>query len=310
MRMNTPVRSALLLAILLCGGCGSQVDYIAPPFFSENAFREVRPGLKQAAVRDLLGYPVFRFGPVEVPGKGFKITWNYALPASWEPPVRCRSFAVTFGPDGLVSSTLSCETSWEATDGTRDSIHAIQQCRRRLGNLVLTRPDGSTNMLFATQPGLYVLLLDGDGADSARLNPGPNWLEEALPGLLQNRTIAGVKHLYIGHRPESYGELVGRLPAQTARECYVSAEPELTLTVWDKDSRLLLYQAGAIWSVPGITSNNGELAAEDQKWLVHRLGTQPTAPRKERRPFSSRNKAGIRPSGTRIDLSWDAFPET
>ncbi len=99
-KMNARLQCPLFLSILLLGGCGSRPDYVAPPFFSEAAFREVRPGLTEDAVRTLLGYPVSRFGPVEVPGQVTKIKWNYTVPASWEPPLRFHCFEVTFGPDG------------------------------------------------------------------------------------------------------------------------------------------------------------------------------------------------------------------
>jgi hypothetical protein len=270
--MNTRLLCLLLLAVLLLGGCGSRPDYVASPFFSEAAFREVHPGMDGRAVRGLLGYPVSRFGPVAVPGKGSKIAWHYTVPVSSQTPMRFHSFEVTFGRDGLVSGTLTCEASWAEGEGASDSIQAVQQCRRSIGDIVLRRPDGSTNWLHAGQPGLYVVLLDGDGSHGPRLNRGPNWLADALPELLQKGTIAGVKHLYVGHNPEAYGQLVRNLPAETAQECYVDTEPEFKPTVWDRDSRLLLYKAGGMWSVPGITSANGDLVAEDQKWLVHRLG--------------------------------------
>ncbi len=276
--MNLRRLCGSLLLVLLLGGCGSRPDYLAPPFFSETAFREVRPGMDESGVRALLGFPLSRFGPVEVPGQTRKLVWHYAVPRSAQPPMRFHDFEVTFGPDRLVSGTLTCEASWEPSDGAAESIQAVAHCRRRVGNFILTRPDGSTNILRAAQPGLHLFLLDGDVTDGPRLSPGPNWLVEALPELLRKKTIAGVKHLYIGHRHDGYEELVRTLPTQTARECYVATDPEITLTVWDKDSRLLMYKAGELWSVPGITMRNGDLVSEDHRWLVHRLGDEP-APR-------------------------------
>ncbi len=275
--MNARVQCPLLLVlfVLVVAGCGSRPDYVAPPFFSEAAFRDVHPGLSGGAVRALLGYPVSRFGPVEVAGQGSRTRWHYSVPRSSEAPMRFRNFEVTFGSDGLVSGTLVCEASWEESDGASDSIEAVQQCRRSLGDLFLTRPDGSTNVLHASDRALYILLLDGDVTEGPRLNPGPLWLSEALPELRQKRIIAGVKHLYAGHRHDAYVELVRKLSAETAQECYTDTQPEIKRTVWDKDSGWLLYEAGEIWSLPGITGLNSDLVAEDQKWLVHRLGAPP-----------------------------------
>ncbi len=273
--MNLRRLCGSLLLVLLFEGCSSRPDYLAGPFFSETAFRQVRPGLDESGVRALLGFPVSRFGPVEVPGQTRKLVWHYAVPRSSEPPMRFHDFEVTFGPDGLVSGTLTCEASWQPSDGAADSIQAVKHCRRRVGDLVLLRPDRPTNLLRATQRGLFLLLLDDDVTDGPTLNPGPKWLEESLPELLQKQTIAGVKHLYVGHRHEAYAKLVLNLAAEVGRECYEATEPELTLAVWDKDSRLLLYKAGDTWSVPGITMRNAELVAGDQRWLVHRLGNEP-----------------------------------
>src|SRR5512139_3613050 len=114
--MSTRLPSVSVLVVLLLGGCGSRPDYVATPFFSEAAFRNVRPGMTEDEVRNLLGYPASRFGPVDVPGKGPKITWDYTAPASWEPPLRYHAFSVSLGPDRLVSSLLTCEASWEAAD--------------------------------------------------------------------------------------------------------------------------------------------------------------------------------------------------
>jgi hypothetical protein len=111
---------------------------------------------------------------------------------------------------------------------------------------------------------------------------GPGKIEfhvEAMPELLKNGNIAGVKHLYAGHRPADYEGLVKDLPPETARECYREAEPELNSTVWDSGNRMVLYKAGTIWSVPpDVYVLNGDLAAlaaEDLKWLFHRLGAAP-----------------------------------
>ena len=277
-----------VLAVLLLGGCGSRPDYVATPFFSEAAFREVHAGMSEDEVRALLGYPVSRFGPIEDPVKGTKNTWQYTVPASWEPPLRFHTFDVTFGSNRLVSGTLTCESSWEESDGVRQSIEAVKQWRREIGDMALIRPDESTDVLRASDSGLYVILLDGDAMDGPSLSAGPAWLEDALPELLQKRTVAGVKHLYVGHRAADFGELVKDLPPEAARECYLEAAPEFSPTARDSDSRLVLYQAGRIWSVPAIYhDSNADLQVDDQKWLIHRLGAEPGGAANRRQPVPS-----------------------
>jgi len=298
--VNTRLPSVSVLVVLLLGGCSSRPDYVATPFFSEAAFRNVRPGMTEDEVRNLLGYPASRFGPYEDPVKGTKTDWNYTVPASWEPPLGFHTFDVTFGSNRLVSGTLTCEGSWEESDGVRQFTEAIQQCQRKVGDLALIRPDGSTNVLRASGSHLYLILLDSDVSDGPRLNAGWAWLGEALPELLQQGTVAGVKHLYVGHRAEDYGELVKDLPPETARECYLEAEPEFSPTAWDSGSRLVLYKAGSLWSVPAILSGpKGDLAVDDQKWLIHRLGAEAVGPANGSQPFRSETNQTSSAAGSR-----------
>lgn len=298
--MNSGLPSVSVLAVLLFGGCGSRPDYVTTPFFSEAAFRSIHPGMTEDEVRALLGYPASRFGPIEDPVKGTKNTWQYAVPAFWEPPLRFHDFSVTFGSNRLVSSTLACEASWQESPGARQSIEAVQQCRRKIGDMALIRPNGSTNELRASDSGLYVIFLDGDAMAGPRLSAGPAWLAEALPEFLQQGTVAGIKHFYVGHRAVDYGELVKDLPPETARECYLESAPEFSPTARDSDSRLVLYKAGSIWSVPAIyPDGNADLAVDDQKWLIHRLGAEPGGPRNGSPPTRSETNSTSSAAGPR-----------
>ncbi len=187
--------------------------------------------------------------------------------------MRFRSFSVNLGADGRVIDTLACESSWAPSEGAQVRIQAVKQTRRNLGDLVLIRPDGSTNVLRATDSGTHVFLLDTDAGERPLLNAGPAWFAEATPGLFQKKQIASVRHLYLGHRTAEYERLLNQLRSEAARECYrfLDATPEFKPTVQDLDSRILFYRAGVLWSVPGTYGANAEAAAEDQKWLVERL---------------------------------------
>ncbi len=270
--MKTPVAFILPLAALLTA-CGSRTDYTATPFFSEAAFRQVRKGMTQSEVRDLVGCPASRFGPVSDSVTGPRTRWEYSVPTSSKPPMRFKSFSVNFGPDGKVIDSLVCEASWEPSDGAEATIDAIRQSRRKLNDLVLIRPDGSTNILRATDPGLHVILLDRDAGTKPRLNPGPPWFVEAMPELFQKGKIAGIEHLYLGHYLSEYQQLIQALAPERARECYryLDAVAEFKPTVRDHDSLILLYKNGELWSLPGTYSAHAEAAAEDQQWLLHRL---------------------------------------
>ncbi len=268
--------SCLLLFFVYLGGCDSRSDYIATPFFSEAGFSKIAVGMSEDRVRNLLGYPVSRFGPTgeSLGSTRSKIQWNYTVPASCEAPLRYRVFTVEFGPDRLVSGTLACEGSWETHEGVQDSIEAIVRCRRNVGDVILTGFEESTSVLAASDTGLYVILLDADcRAGACQINPGPDWFRDAAPNLLQKGTIAGVKHVYIGEHSDRYRELVKTLAPKAAGECYLRAEPALGFTVRDLDSRMLLYTRGTLWSVPGADSPpNAHLGADDQEWLIQHLG--------------------------------------
>jgi hypothetical protein len=97
----------------------------------------------------------------------------------------------------------------------------------------------------------------------------------------------------------SESPMVKELPPETARECYVQAAPEFRPTVRDLDSRLVLYKAGSIWSVPAIyPDGNAGLAVDDQKWLIHRLGTEDSAANRSQpiraEPMGKSSAAGSR----------------
>jgi hypothetical protein len=274
--MNVRVFIAFLLLVSFTG-CGHQPEYACTPFFKEAGFAKVTPGMSEQDVRDLLGFPLSHFGPVpESPGsERFKVTWEYTIPASRETPLRFRVFSVEFGADRLVSAKTACEGTWEPSEGCRQSIEAVLQWRRKVGDVVLTRSDGSTGKLRESDPGLYVILFDSDcRSATCRINTGPEWFSSALPELLKNGTVAGVKNLYIGKHPDTYQKRVAALAPVSSGEYYLISTPELCLTVRDLDSRMLLYKAGTLWSVPAIYLQNAGLEADDQKWLIQRLGAE------------------------------------
>ncbi len=272
--MNIWLASMLSLAACLVTGCGPRQNYSATPLFSQSAFRQVRKGMTHSEVRELLGCPASRFGPIADPVTGPRTRWEYTVPPAWEPPMRFRSFTVNFGPDGRVLDTLACEASWENSDGAQAAIQAIKQSRRKLGDIALIRPGGSTNVLHGTDPGLHVILIDRDAGAAPRLNRGPGWFFETMPELLRKGTIASVNHLYLGTHSQDYYQLIKELPVERARDCYLflDSTPEFKATVQDLDSAMLLYKSGELWSVPGTPIGpNAEAAIEDQKWLLHHL---------------------------------------
>lgn len=274
--------SYLLLLLVCLGGCGGQPDYIATPFFSEAAFSKIAVGMSEDRVRDLLGYPVSRFGPTPVsPGSAHsKIAWDYTVPASWEPSYPYHVFTVTFGPDRLVLGTWAGKGQQEQGEGAKENIERVLRCRRNIGDVVLTGFKESPARLAAGDPGVHVILLDRDcPAGTCKINAGPEWFQDAAPALLQRGTIAGVKHVYIGKHPDRYQEMVKALAPGAAGECYLRTSPGLGVTVQDTDSQMLLYKMGTLWSVtPADGFPHAQLGADDQKWLIRRLATGPDAP--------------------------------
>ena len=262
----------LVLLLSLLGGCERHPQYSAAPFFSETGFSKVEVGMSENQVRDLLGYPVSRFGPIDPPAS--TITWEYTAPASSKSPLQYQVFFIKFGKDGRVASKLTCSGTWEPHEGVPKTIEAIQKLRRKIGNVVLTGFEGVTGKLQESDPGIYVILLDGDcPAGICQVNTGPKWFQETAPQLIEKEIITGIKHFYIGEKPDEYKNRVGSLLPDASNECYLSAQPVLDLTVMDLDSRILLYQAGILWTLPSTYGfTNVELAEDDQKWIIQKLG--------------------------------------
>lgn len=267
-------RLAVILGALAACACAKvQIGYIAAPFFSEERFARVRPGMTDEQVRDLLGYPLSRFGPVLGSGR---VDWMYAFPASVEPPIRYPNFEVSFSPEGTVLSVAVREAGMEDHASLSDRLHSEKNCVRDVGDLCLIRPDTTTDVLKATDPGLYVFLLDHDSVDEGprSLNRGPDWFRDAVEGLLRDGTIKAVRHLYIGTHPARYAALVAGLPPEQARRCYLDTVPPVDLTNRDLDSCMLLFKAGRLYSVPVLYYTNLDDCIEDQKWLIRKLGTE------------------------------------
>ncbi len=266
------IRLSILLMFLVClAGCDRKACYIAAPFFTEEAFSQVTPGMSESEVRDLIGYPFSRFGPSE-PDR--TVLWEYSAPGSAKPPLLFQHFSVKFGPDGRVVDKLACEGSWEEHEGVQGTIEAFAKSRRMIGDLNLTSLDGASVRMDVKDPGLYVFLLDTDGGeDTCLINTGPQWFQDAVPALQEQNVITGIRHVYIGARPDLYQNLFNGISAEISRDYFLKVEPELSLTVRDRDSLMLLYRAGTLWSVPPADGHpNAELGAADQEWLIRRLG--------------------------------------
>jgi outer membrane protein assembly factor BamE (lipoprotein component of BamABCDE complex) len=268
----------LSLALIVCaaflGACSRKPDYVANPYFSDKKFAQVKPGMTGDEVRDLLGCPLDRFGPIAEDGG--RVDWNYTFPAEVTTgPVRFHQFTVAFGSDGKVRKAQMNQAGMEWSPGLADSAFSARNLKRRIGAFHLIRSDRSTETLRPDDARLHVILLDRERrGGGARINNGPKWFEEERDELLRAGTIASVKHAYLGNDPEEYMTLANPLGAAEARNCFIDVKPAVELSNRDLDSEILLYKSGALYSMPRLPFSNPDDGIADQKWLIQRLAKE------------------------------------
>ena len=269
---------------LILMDCSHHVNtkYVASPGFSPEKFSKIPIGATLPQTLDALGPPLSIFGPIEGSG-AFSLEFTGPTSASLSKAVSKRekmvqwdSYRMTFSEDGLLTRKISAEASMELREGLGQSIQANENLRRSVGDLTFKAASGASTVLNSNDLGLYMILLDKD-APSGRcsINEGPTWLQALMQEMLDDSTLKGIFHVYIGDFPENYsllGDSIDGLYTQTA--------PPLGLTVLDEDNGFLLYKAGMLHSLPiarWIPDEYGnpmqyEIGVSVQKWLIKKLG--------------------------------------
>lgn len=281
----------ILCLSLILAGCPNQTnnDYVASPGFSQEKFSEIHIGMTLQQVLDTLGPPLSVFGPIESSG-AFRL--NFTCPtfqalshavSEGKNYVSYHSYSVKFSKDCLVIGKTSCKANLQRHEGLEQSIHANMNYQHQIGNLTFTSQNGVSIVLDSNDPSLHIILLDKDCPNGrCSINSGPFWLQTSMQDMINNRTIKGVKHLYIGDHTGVYLEHSSLISDSKIDGFFIQTKPVIELTARDKDSGILLYKAGMLHSVPFIRlapNENGQLIPYEidilvQQWIINKLGQE------------------------------------
>lgn len=265
----------LAVCAVLVQACAKKPDYVATPFFSEEQFARVRPGMTGDQVRDLLGCPWDRFGPIEQDGG--RVDWRYAFAADVTTgPVQYQQFEVQFESNGTVRKTHSARVGMDWSEGLADNLLAAQNLKRPVDDFHLIRADGTTEVLKTDDPRVHLILLSTDRPNgSIRMSSAPDWLAEEREALSRSGAVVAVEHFYIGENAAEFAKQVKQLgEEEEARNSFVNAKPVVRLTGRDLDVGMLLYKSGALYSMAPLFLDNHDDWLADQKWLVRKLARE------------------------------------
>ncbi len=269
---------------LILIGCSDRPrrKYLAAPGFSPEKFSEITIGATLEQALKALGPPLSIFGPIEGSG-GFHLTFTGPTSTSLsvaisdaKKTIEWDNYSLKFSRDCLVTQKILRSDYTAIREGLDLSIHANENFRRSIGDLTLTSASGASIVLNTNEFGLYIILLDKD-APSGRcsINNGPSWLQEVMQEKLDDGTLKGVFHVYIGYHPKDYSLLGDSIDG-----LYTQTEPSIGVTNIDRDNGFLLYRAGILHSLPfvqRIPDEHGdpvpyEVGVFVQKWLINNLG--------------------------------------
>ncbi|MHC4713379.1 MAG: hypothetical protein ACYTAN_08945 [Planctomycetota bacterium] len=231
--------------------------YNAPPFFSVEGFNRIKPGMTDAEVRDLIGYPCNRASWV---GRETEVEWQYSGPL-FEGVSRCNQFTVFFSR----STNKVIRTEYEKR-GMSGWAAPLPWLKAHSGPLTLTRPDGANRVLTASDAAPCLITMDV-GAVRGNLQEIFDYYERCAvsvtPGI--EEPVIEVLHRYNG----------------TAKAAYAALSPRV-YTGWSLpdtpdmiDSRLAVYARGRLYFLPPIFAGiEEEDWREDQRWLVRKLAQE------------------------------------
>jgi outer membrane protein assembly factor BamE (lipoprotein component of BamABCDE complex) len=132
-------------------------NYSANPFFSEENFKKIQPGMTEGQVRDLIGFPLDHSWVVG--GKDF-IRWDYTTAAAAGDP-SWRVFEVSFGKQTRkVVEKLTCRGSCVPEGADASRVFHVAGFKKKVGSLRLTRLDGTELVLTDSDNTIYLIWVE------------------------------------------------------------------------------------------------------------------------------------------------------
>lgn len=241
-------------------------DYLAPPFFSKKNFARVQTGMTTDQVRDMIGFPIWRYSLV---GSEDKVHWVYTTGIyTGAPSVTELSVVMDKTSERVVATKR--QKLRRRTDGGFPVSHAdwVAGLRKKIGDLRLKGADGSERVLSGDDEDVYLIRLVGEAGHMS--------LQELLHYHIRSTSkefgwlpAKGGQVIYLVERPlpENYAEVLEALNLESAAVS-VSSQPVIQMT----ESLMVAYKEGILYELPPVFSGpQSDAWQTDQVWLVDRL---------------------------------------
>ena len=240
------------------------IDFSAPPFFSRAAFGRIEPGMTKDEVRDLVGYPMWRYSIVDLEGTEF---WQYSIVASDHAPSYTH-YEVQFSADRQKVTRVKVRGPrswwgklWLALSGAVSKNLVPDWIDVHETEIVLVRPDGTKKVLSGNDESTYLIVEDSDGYEEIeRAVEATDAMVKRLTGNLPPGSVK-VLRIYDGERHAEYAPLVD--------DYFVSAPP---LVTGQAAHYGVVFTKGKAYFLPPVYLwNFADEWREDQRWLVEKL---------------------------------------
>jgi hypothetical protein len=241
-------------------------NYSAPPFFSLKNFKRIQPGMTPDEVRDLIGFPLRRYSVV---GLEDETRWEYTAVAVDTARFYTKCVVIFSRKSGSVLRKRNERVRLGRPEPMLKP-RWVNELRKEIGDLHLTRPEGGERILKHTDKIVYLILLDtGENRSDINysINAGTRWAEENLGELPADRIKA--LRLYIGRTPQEYAEILNEINSSIF-DAYVTTTPGIALPQGER--RALVYKEGILYTFPPIYGGaHADAWRGDQRWLIQRL---------------------------------------
>ncbi len=244
-------------------------NFTANPFFSHKNFNKIQPGMTTGEVRELIGFPRFRYSVV---GKEQEARWDYTTGAVAGAAFH-REYQVLFDrATDLVLETRTFRLSHP--DGVSSgNVRIMKQMKEKLGKITLTRSGDSERILLPSNDKLILIRLVSSVGCSDLTEQIEYHLQsiEKEFGCLQDK---GIEVFYLvsgGYAPGEDAFLKEAYPALN-QNLFVSSRPNIADRT--SDSRTFAYKAGLLYALPPVYSGIEQEKVEyreDRQWLIRKL---------------------------------------
>lgn len=257
-----------------------KINYVTPPFFNEDNFARVQPGMTPDQVRDLIGISSSR-GIIDTkevpPERNFEdepvARWDYMTGTL--PGLEVNYYSVYFDRQAnRVSKTQIVHSQYPRDRADRfdrdQRLQALADRKKNIGTLKLLRPDKADLTLRPSDQKPCFIFDSGDQLCEYKYKIGD--LDEIVQyvkkyfGWLEAEGVP-IVYLMRGSRAKEYGQAIMRGDIDKAKKVFTASNPEFRT----RDSQWFFYNQGVLYELPPLYADMEASWRTDHQWLIRKL---------------------------------------